>query len=134
MNLSIRGVLLWMIGVTYLPLVYANADLSLEQQVEDLSKRVVELERRLNALESPELKQVIEQVSAPVNPGHSDDQSNWNRLKVGYNHDEVRELLGEPVRIKKGGMEFWYYSDVALKGPFVKFLFGKVNDWKGPEE
>jgi hypothetical protein len=113
----------------------ANAadDESLRQQVESLSKRVTQLEQRLDALESPEVKQVIEQVVPPSNPGDSSDVSNWSRLKVGYTYDDVRKLLGEPVRIKKGGMEFWYYSDKGLDGPFVKFLFRQVNAWQAPQ-
>lgn len=110
----------------------AADDSSMQQQIQDLKTRVLELERRLNVLESPEMMKVIEQASEPTNPGHSDDLSNWNRLNVGYNYDEVKELLGEPVRIKKGGMEFWFYSDQGLDGPFVKFLFRKVNSWVAP--
>ena len=121
-------------GAFCLPQAYADNESSLRQQVELLTERVNQLERRLDALESPELKKMVEQNTAPVNPGQSDDQSNWNRLKIGYNYDEVRGLLGEPVRIKKGGMEFWYYSDQGLDGPFVKFLFKKVNAWKGPDQ
>ncbi|ALP53612.1 hypothetical protein Tel_10980 [Candidatus Tenderia electrophaga] len=104
----------------------------MQQQLEALSARVTELERRLEVLESPEIKQMARQLSAPQNPGDSGDRSNWARLKVGYDYEEVRELLGDPVEVKKGGMEFWYYSQQGLKGPYVKFLFRKLNDWHGP--
>ena len=134
MGLMYRCFVLITASAFCLPQAYADAESPLQQQVDALTERVNQLERRLDTLESPELKQMVEQVTAPVNPGHSDDRSNWNRLKVGYNYGEVRELLGEPVRIKKGGMEFWYYSDQGLDGPFVKFLFKKVNDWNAPQE
>ncbi len=134
MGLMNRCLVLMAVAAFCMPHAYADAESSLRKQVEVLTERVNQLEQRLNTLESPELKQMVEQVTAPVNPGHSDDQSNWNRLKVGYNYNEVSELLGEPVRIKKGGMEFWFYSDQGLDGPFVKFLFKKVNDWKAPQE
>ena len=110
----------------------ASSDAALEQKVTDLTSRVIELERRLDALESPEMMEMIEQNTAPTNPGNSLDQSNWNRLKVGYNYDEVRELLGEPVKVKGGTMEYWYYSEHKLEGPFVKFIFKKVGSWKAP--
>lgn len=112
----------------------ADTDVPLKAQLQALEARVSELERRLDALDSPEVQQLVREVSAPQNPGDSDDRSNWDRLKVGYDYAEVRELLGEPLQVKKGGMEFWYYSERGLQGPYVKFLFRKVNDWRGPEE
>ncbi len=117
----------------YSSLSLADSAVSMQQQLEALSARVHELERRLDALESPEVKRLVRQASAPENPGDGQDRSNWDRLKVGYDYIEVRELLGEPLQVKKGGMEFWYYSERGLKGPYVKFLFRKVNDWQPPE-
>jgi len=109
---------------------YASSDdVDIERKLSDLTSRVIELERRLNAFESPGVIKMIEQNTASTNPGDSQDQSNWNRLKVGYNYDEVRELVGEPVKIKKGSMEFWFYSERKLDGPFVKFIFKKVHSW-----
>ena len=125
---NISGLLL--LGLACSGISDASSDVDLEHKLNDLSTRVLELERRLNALESPEMVQLIEQNTASTNPGDSQDQSNWNRLKIGYNYDEVRELLGEPVMIKKGSMEFWYYSERKLDGPFVKFIFNKVHSWK----
>lgn len=127
-RLGICGLLL--LGLVCSSMSYASSDVELERKFNELSARVIELERRLNALESPEMVQLIEQNTASTNPGDSLDQSNWNRLKVGYNYDEVRELLGEPVKIKKGSMEFWFYSEHKLDGPFVKFIFKKVHSWK----
>jgi len=119
-----------LLGLACSGLSNASSDIALEQKVVDLTSRVIELERRLDALESPEMMQIIEQNSESKNPGDSLDQSNWNRLSVGYNYDEVRELLGAPLTIKKGSMEFWYYSERKLDGPFVKFIFKKVHSWK----
>lgn len=106
----------------------------LQQQLEMLKQQVDALEKRLGALEG-DTRFAIEQSKAeapPVNPGDPADLSNWSRLGVGLDYDEVRELLGEPVSINKGVMELWYYSDQGLKGPHVKFLFKKVHLWKGP--
>lgn len=128
-RLTVFPVFLFMIS----PLSMADSA-ALQQQVEALQQRVDELERRLNALETPQVKHAVEQLTGSTNPGDSNDQSNWRLLKVGFDYHDVRELLGEPVRIKKGGMEFWYYSDRGLKGPYVKFLFKKANDWKAPGE
>lgn len=116
-----------------MPLTHAADDVVLQQQLDSLQQRVTELEKRLNALETPQIKQAIREVSGPENPGHSDVASNWELLKVGYSYEKVRALLGEPVKVKSGAMEFWFYSDRELEGPFVKFLFNKVNSWKGPQ-
>lgn len=111
---------------------YAGDDDGLRQQIESLSKRVGELERRIDALEAPEVKEVIQQVVPPANAGDSTDTSNWDRLKVGLGYDDVRELLGEPVRIRRGDLELWFYSDKGTNGPYVKFFLRQVNDWKAP--
>jgi len=105
----------------------------LQQQIEALQQRVTELEKRLDALQSPEVMEMVEKMSKPTHPGDSSDLSNWSRLNVGFDYYEVRDLLGEPQSVKKGGMEFWFYSDRGMKGPYVKFLFRKLNDWKAPE-
>lgn len=118
---------------TLMPLAQAADDAALQQQFEALQQRVGELEKRLNALETPQIQQAIRAVSGPENPGHSDVASNWEFLKVGYGYDKVRDLLGEPLKVKSGAMEFWFYSDRELDGPFVKFLFNKVNSWKRPQ-
>ncbi|MFC1748211.1 hypothetical protein ACFL2V_05330 [Pseudomonadota bacterium] len=118
-----------------LPLSHAADDIEvLQLQVEALTKRVAELEQRLGVIDTPAVQKVIKDLNGPEDPGNSALASNWGFLKVGYDYVEVKELLGDPVKIKKGAMEFWYYSDKGLKGPFVKFLFSKVNDWKAPSE
>jgi hypothetical protein len=127
-----RRLFLFLCGVLLASPCFAQNDASLQQQLEALTARVNDLEKRLNKLESPELMQIMREATPPENPGDSKDTSNWERLKVGYDYSDVRDLLGEPKQIKKGGMEFWYYSDAGLKGPYVKFLFRKVNGWRAP--
>lgn len=113
------------------PLAQAD-EAGLQQQLEALQQRVTELERRLNTLETPQIREAIRAATGPEAPGQSEVASNWEFLKVGYSYEKVRELLGEPLQIKSGAMEFWFYSDRGLEGPFVKFLFNKVNSWKAP--
>jgi len=128
-----RRIFLFLCGVLFASPSFAQNDTSLQQQLEALTERVNQLEQRLKKLESPELMQMMRESTPPDNPGDSKDTSNWERLKVGFDYDDVRDLLGEPRQIKKGGMEFWYYSDAGLKGPYVKFLFKKVNAWRAPD-
>ena len=119
--------------LTVMPMAEASDDAPLQQQMESLQQRMTELEKRLNALETPQIQQAIRAVSGPENPGHGEVAANWKFLKVGHGYDKVRELLGEPVAIRKGAMEFWYYSDRELDGPFVQFLFNKVSEWREPQ-
>ncbi len=99
------------------------------------SARVAELEARLKMLEAQPAKVVVvhrDEESEPENPGDSTDNNNWLRLNIGHDYTDVRELIGEPLQIKRGAMELWFYSDKGLKGPHVKFLFKKVNGWRAP--
>lgn len=107
---------------------------ALQKQVEALTERVEELEKRIGIIDTPAVQKAIQDISGPQNPGNSEVASNWDFLKVGHGYDDVEELLGAPHKIKKGAMEFWYYSDKGLDGPFVKFLFSKVNSWQSPAQ
>lgn len=105
---------------------------ALQRQVERLSQRMSELERRLDALEAPAVKEAIQKTAPPANAGDSTDASNWSRLEVGQGYNEVRKLLGEPVKIRRGDLEFWFYSDKGADGPYVKFVLRQTNDWRAP--
>lgn len=115
------------------PLLQAADDGAAQQQLEALQQRVTELEKRLDTLAIPQGQQATRAASAPQSSGHSEVISDWKLLKVGYSYEEVRELLGTPVKITPGLMEFWFYSERDLDGPFVKFLFNQVNSWKAPQ-
>ncbi len=130
--LNCRAVLI-LLAACFSAQSHAADNEALQAQIDALSQRVAELEKRLGVLDSPQIQEAIKKVSGPSNPGDSSSRDNWGFLKVGYDYNEVEELLGKPLSIKKGGMEFWYYSDKGLEGPFVKFLFRKVNSWKAPE-
>ncbi len=97
-----------------------NVDLqSLQQHVFDLQKRVTELENK--------------QTSPIVNTNNKKTtDSVWQQLKIGMNYNEVTRLLGEPEHKTRGSVEFWYYSDQKSDGPFAKFIFQRLNNWKAP--
>lgn len=119
----------------------AASDRSLQLQIDALTQRLSELEQRIDELEKKPATTINKttvirtksSLPVPTNPGEWQDTTNWIHLKVGYNYEEVRELLGEPLKIRGGSSEYWYYTDKKLDGPHVKFLFKKVNSWKPPE-
>ena len=60
--------------------------------------------------------------------------SSWRRLKKGISRDEVRTCLGEPLKIKGGDFERWYYGQTASPyGPAtVTFYLGLLDSWVEP--
>ncbi len=93
----------------------------LENAINDLRIRVKQLENsQSNA--SNQQKQVV------VNEG-AKSLANWRRLNKGMSYNEVREMLGEPLRIEGGSFTYWYY---AKKGRIV-FYGDKLDGWNEPQ-
>lgn len=118
----------------------ASSDRSLQLQIDELTQRLSELEQRLDNIEKKPATvtrtTIIKTKSSlppPTNPGEWSDPTNWIHLRVGMDYEDVRDLLGEPLKIRSGASEFWYYTDKKFDGPHLKFLFKKVNSWKAPE-
>ncbi len=53
---------------------------------------------------------------------------NWRKLKTGISYNEVRELLGEPLRIEGGGIATWWYE----KNGRVVFNRDTLYSWDEP--
>jgi len=109
-------------------------------QLDALTQRLSELEQRLETLEQRPATvtrtTVIKTKSSlppPTNPGEWRDTTNWVHLKVGMDYKDVENLLGEPLKIRRGASEYWFYTNNKFDGPHLKFLFKKVNSWKAPE-
>jgi len=130
-----------MVGALLATPAIAASDRSLQLQIDALTQRLSELEQRLDTLEKRPATvtrtTVIKTKSSlppPANPGEWQDATNWIHLKVGMDYHDVRALLGEPLKIRRGAAEYWYYSDKKFDGPHLKFLFKKVTSWKGPSD
>ena len=70
---------------------YAADDVSLKRQVEMLSQRVGKLERRLDAIESPEIKAAIQQAVGDEPPEHI--RPLLAQLPPGTRYEEVQLFL-----------------------------------------
>jgi len=116
------------------------SDKAMQMQVDALTERLSELEQRLNTIEKKPtmvtrttIIKTDNSLPPPTNPGEWQDTANWIHIKVGMDYQDVRDLLGEPIKIRRGASEFWYYTEQKFDGPHLKFLFKKVHAWKAPE-
>jgi len=55
----------------------------------------------------------------------------WRQITKGMTRQQIRALLGEPLKINATGLEEWYYSDDEL-GAFVWFNSQGVCGWREP--
>ena len=110
---------------------------TLQARIEQLERTVHALELRIAALEA-----VAEAPTTPAgqatDPERSQELANWRRLRRGMKMDEVRELLGEPVRVQANivSIRWDYYrivGDVGFPG-YVEFDADsrRVEGWSEP--
>lgn len=106
--------------------LYAQGD-----EVSRLRQRVAELEQKVNELEAL-LKECNEaQKSRPNTDYGWQNKKNWRNLEVGMKEDQVRNILGEPVKVIKGIKTLWYYPN--FYGGYVSFdENGKLTGWNEP--
>ena len=127
---TVGTVILFMI--TYSGLLNSiQAQQSSEMRV--LDRRITELELRVAELERIILESQTE-FDSPIR--FSDkwkDKSNWRKLRLGMTKSQIREILGEPLKINANAVlgDTWYYPDV-LGGDIRFSTNGKVKSWSEP--
>lgn len=118
------AVLYCSVSLTYAKDPKAVLDLdSLQQQVFDLQKRVTKLENK---------KTETNKATNKISNNKEEKGSVWQQLKLGMSYKEVTQLLGKPAQKTRGSIEFWYYSTDKSDGPFAKFIFNRLNNWRAP--
>ena len=97
-------------------------------RIDKLEKEVQELKLRISKLES-----LLSNPAAAQDVVTSSDGwksiANWRKLTTGMNPSDVRKILGEPHRVRGGGLAIWYYQN----GGTVTFFEGKVGQWREPQ-
>ena len=60
--------------------------------------------------------------------------SSWRQITKGLSREEVRSILGEPLKIEGGAIERWYYGSTSTSyAPArVDFMFSGVYGWSEP--
>ena len=109
------------LGVTYNS--YAHDSERLEQLEQDLQ----ETKERLSELESTLKNTSKDKAVVKTNDGWK-YVSNWRMLKQGMSYDDVRNILGEPQRIRGGSVATWYYKNKSE----VTFLSNSLHSWQEP--
>lgn len=92
------------------------------------SERIDQLEREIREIKA-QLSELTGSQSEPSPPGQGwKSLANWRALAEGMSQSEVRELLGQPVRVDKVRYLFWRYP---RRGEVV-FADGRVLQWQEP--
>jgi len=107
-------------------LIFAQTD-----EVSQLRQRVIELEQKIKEVDG-QLKECQESARKHEEVDHGwQNKKNWRSLEVGMKEEQVRSILGVPVKVIKGVKTLWYYP--SLYEGYVCFgENGKLTGWNEP--
>ncbi|NVK00093.1 MAG: hypothetical protein HWE12_01005 [Oceanospirillaceae bacterium] len=98
-------------------------------KLERLEKMIVALHNRLEVIEK---KLSSEKAVSAISSDGYKSVSNWRKLETGMSTDDVRALLGEPLKINGGGVADWFYDNDIWHSK-VTFVSGRLQAWAEPE-
>ena len=98
------------------------------ERITQLENQVNELKLRIQKLENTQSNASNQQKQVVANEG-AKSIANWRKLNRGMSYNDVRGLLGEPLRIEGGGIATWRY---ASNGNVV-FIRDKLSSWDEPQ-
>ena len=122
MLVLLLGLSLFIFGTLFILGTFNNPPID-----EDISKDKELLELKV------EIKRLREEVSVLSSNNRKssnikwEDISNWRKLKQGMSMDKVKQLLGEPKRVKGGSFTHWTYPDGK-----VTFYNEGLDSWSEP--
>ena len=102
-----------------------------EDEISQLRQKVTQLESRVKQLEAllEEYKEAIK--SRPDEEMAWQNKKNWRSLAPGMNEEQVKKILGAPVKVIKGVKTLWYYPNIY--GGNVSFdEKGRLTGWNEP--
>jgi len=102
-----------------------------EDEISQLRQKVTQLESKVKQLEAlleeyrNAMKSRLDEEMAWQN------KKNWRSLEAGMNEEQVKRILGEPVKVIKGVKTLWYYPNIY--GGNVSFdEKGRLTGWNEP--
>lgn len=96
----------------------------LQQQIEALEERIIQLEILLEDCQELEKYEVSGEYGWM-------SKKNWRRLEIGMAETQVKSILGKPSKVIKGIKVLWYYPNIY--GGYVSFdKDGKIAGWTEP--
>jgi hypothetical protein len=90
----------------------------LQQQIDELRSRVLQLEQELASID---------------NPVNWKDPVYWQKLHKGMPFADVVKVLGKPDRKENRIFETWYYHPTSRTHSYIWFDDGKVLGYEPPE-
>lgn len=102
-----------------------------EDEIQQLKKRVIELEDKITELEMRLQECTRQDPQESGDFGGWKNRKNWRKLEVGMPYNEVELILGEPVKIIQGFRTLWYYPNIYCG--YVSFdEQGRLTGWSEP--
>ena len=98
------------------------------ERITQLENQVNELKLRIQKLENTQSNASNQQKQVVANEG-AKSIANWRKLNRGMSYNDVRGLLGEPLRIEGGGVAYWMYSNNGR----VTFVRDTLSSWNEPQ-
>ena len=102
-----------------------------DEVVVELHNKISELENRIKLLENI-LKDSTKDTDEQIKDEFGwQNKKNWRNLSVGMTENEVKDLLGNPVKSIQGVRTLWYYPNIYCG--YVSFdEKGRLTGWNEP--
>ncbi|NLD37506.1 MAG: outer membrane protein assembly factor BamE [Desulfatiglans sp.] len=132
MKTNIRSITLFI--VIFISLTFTlnvSSDEASDKDIKNMQQRIIELENRIKDLE-----QIIRIYHGPKDQEKEIaygwlNKKNWRNLKKGMTQEEVKKILGEPVKSVDGSRLIWYYPNFYQS--YVSFdEKGNLTGWNEP--
>ena len=102
-----------------------------ENEVLQLQQKILDLENRIKKLELLLKRCDKHHRSEAKNRYGWQNKKNWRKLKIGMGESEVKNILGEPVKVIRGVKTLWYYPNIYCG--YVSFdEGGTLSGWNEP--
>jgi len=131
MNRLLLSFIIIMVGLLTLLTFHPKCSIAQDNEILTLQKKISELEDRIKELESILMTyKEPEKILSETGQGWK-NKKNWRNLKTGMTEEEVRAILGEPIKRIDGIRTLWYYPNIFSS--YVSFdENGRLTVWNEP--